>query len=286
MTYRQLHTYGAGVLEKAGIDEAGLDAAILLEYICNTDRNTLLAHGEMEISEDTEQLYKNVIEKRSARIPLQHITGEQEFMGLRFKINGSTLIPRQDTEFVTEEAMKSLKDGMRLLDICTGSGCILLSLLKYSNECEGIGLDISKEALELARENAGLLGIKNAAFYESDLYDALETMDSENQSYRRFDMIISNPPYIESGEIPKLMPEVRDYEPVSALDGGEDGLYFYRKIVEKADRYLKRGGQIFFETGYNQGMAVKSILEKAGFTDIRVVKDYSGLDRVVCARRD
>ena len=277
MTYRQLYEYGVAELEKANIAEAKLDARLLLEYICHTDRNMLLVHGDSDRSSLEEQFYKMTIEKRAAHVPLQHITGEQEFMGLTFKVNEHTLIPRQDTEFLVEEAMRHLSDGMSILDMCTGSGCILLSLLKYSNECEGIGVDISPKALEVARENSTQLGIK-AEFIEGDLFSPLEKKEI-------FDIIVSNPPYIETAVIDTLMPEVRDYEPLSALDGMEDGLYFYRKIVNEAVDYMKAGGWLFFEIGYNQGEAVKNLMQENGFLEVEVLQDYSGLDRVVYGKK-
>ncbi len=280
MTYRDLYKYGMDCLEKSGIDEAALDARILLEYICHTDRNELLVHGDSERSDMEEQFYKMVIDKRSMRIPLQHITGKQEFMGLEFKVNEYTLIPRQDTEILVEEAMRHLSDGMRILDMCTGSGCILLSLLKYSNECEGIGIDISSKALDVARENSLRLAIE-AQFLCGDLFEPLADFVSDKTNDRLFDMIVSNPPYIETAVIEELMPEVREHEPISALDGMEDGLYFYRKIVDKAKDYIRKGGYLFFEIGYNQGEAVSRLMNDAGFSHVKIIKDYAGLDRVV-----
>ena len=268
--------------QAAGIEEAKLDARLLLEYICHTDRNALLVHGDMERNAMEEQFYKMVIEKRAKRIPLQHITGEQEFMGLTFRVNENTLIPRQDTEVLVEEALRELSDGMRILDVCTGSGCILLSLMKYSNECEGIGLDISAKALEVAKENARLLNVQNVDFVESDLFEALENEKVNVGKDRFFDIIISNPPYIESAVIETLMPEVKDHEPMLALDGKEDGLFFYRKIVDKAPEYIRKGGKLLFEIGYNQGEAVRQLMLDKGFTKVEVIKDFAGLDRVVC----
>lgn len=280
MTYRELYEYGAKELKKAGIAEAELDARLLLEYVCRTDRNALLVYGESERTPIEEEFYRKAIEKRGGRMPLQHITGEQEFMGIAFRVNEHVLIPRQDTEMLVEEAMRYLWDGMRILDMCTGSGCILLSLLKYSNECEGIGVDISEDALAVARENAKRLNI-SAAFLEGDLFEPLETFVSDKTNDRLFDMIISNPPYIESGTILSLMPEVKDHEPIIALDGGSDGLYFYRKIIEKAPSYLRKGAMVFFEIGYNQAEAVSLALRDGGFEQIEVIKDYAGHDRVI-----
>lgn len=274
MTYRELYNYGVEQLSAVGIEEAALDARLLLEYICHTDRNTLLVHGDSQRNAMEEEFYKAVIAKRAERIPLQHITGEQEFMGLSFRVNEHTLIPRQDTEILVEEAMRHLHDGMRILDMCTGSGCILLSLLKYSNECEGVGVDISAQALEVAGENATRLGLK-ADFIQSDLFEQVQG---------RFDMLVSNPPYIATKEIETLMPEVREHEPMQALDGMEDGLYFYRKIVEKSTDYLYNGARLYFEIGYDQGEAVSGLMRDKGFQDVKVIKDYAGLDRVVVGK--
>lgn len=271
MTYRELYEYGVAKLMEADIEEAKLDARLLLEYICHTDRNALLVHGDSKRNEIEEEFYKTVIGKRAQRIPLQHITGEQEFMGLTFKVNEHTLIPRQDTEILVEEAMRHLHDGMDILDMCTGSGCILLSLLKYSNECRGTGIDISQDALEVARENAQMLGLE-AEWIQSDLFEKVSGS---------FDMLVSNPPYIATKEIETLMPEVREHEPIQALDGYEDGLFFYREIIAKASEYLRNGARVFFEIGYDQGEAVSNLLIKHGFQEVKVVKDYAGLDRVV-----
>lgn len=284
MTYRQLYEFGAQALAQAGIAEAGLDARLLLEYICHTDRNTLLLYGDGERSSLEEQFYREVIARRAARMPLQYITGEQEFMGLSFRVNAHTLIPRQDTEVLVEEAMRYLSDGMRILDLCTGSGCILLSLLRYSNRCTGVGIDISPGALAVAKENAARLGLE-AAFLEGDLFAPLEEYFSgAAEEDRLFDIIISNPPYIETAVIGTLMPEVRAYEPLQALDGREDGLFFYRAILKQAGDYMRKGGWIFFEIGCNQGNAVRALLEESGFADAAIVQDYAGLDRIAMAR--
>lgn len=285
MTYGELYEYGKRTLEAAGVAEAALDARLLLEYICHTDRNELIVHADRCRSGMEEQFYRTVIEKRAERVPLQHITGEQEFMGLSFRVNEHTLIPRQDTEILVEEAMRHLVDGMRILDMCTGSGCILLSLLKYSNECEGIGVDISEKALEVARENAARLQL-SAAFLAGDLFAPLESLEAERtvRGGRHgvlFDMIVANPPYIETGVIAALMPEVRAHEPLAALDGGEDGLSFYRRITTQAPAYMQRGAYLFFEIGCGQAQAVTALMQETGFGGIEVLRDYAGLDRVV-----
>ena len=281
MTYGELYEYGKRTLEAAGVAEAALDARLLLEYICHTDRNELIVHADRNRSGMEEQFYRMVIEKRASRIPLQHITGEQEFMGLSFQVNEHVLIPRQDTEILVEEAMRHLGDGMRILDLCTGSGCILLSLLKYSNECEGVGIDISEEALKTARENAEKLGL-DAVFLAGDLFGPLADFVSERTPDRLFDMVVSNPPYIETAVIDTLMPEVRDHEPFCALDGGADGLQFYRRILAEAPAHMRRGAVLLFEIGCGQGEAVARLMQEAGFVQVEVLQDYAGLDRVVC----
>ena len=275
MNYKDSYDWGRRILEAAGIQEADWDARLLLETICGTDRNTLLVHGERPLSREEESKYQDWIQKRAQHIPLQHLTGEQEFMGLTFLVNEHVLIPRQDTEILVEEVMREMTDGSRILDMCTGSGCILLSLLHYSNDCLGTGADLSREALAVARENARRLGIQ-ACFLCSDLFDKIED---------KYDIIVSNPPYIQTGVIGGLMDEVRLHEPLSALDGGEDGLVFYRKILEGCGKHLVRGGSLYFEIGYDQGEAVKGLMEKYGFSLVRVVKDFAGLDRVVSGLR-
>lgn len=274
MNYTEAFLMGMQKLKEAEIGEAQLDARLLLEEVCGTDHNTLLCHGDREVSEAEEEQYRKALEQRAVHVPLQHLLGYQEFMGLRFQVNEYVLIPRQDTEILVEEAMRYLHDGMRILDLCTGSGCILLSLLHYSNDCEGVGVDISKEALQVAAQNAELLGIR-ADFLKSDLYEKVTG---------KFDLLVSNPPYIERKVIPTLMEEVREYDPYIALDGGEDGLDFYRRIIGGAQDYLKRGGQILMEIGSGQAKAVSELLREAGFKEIDVCRDFAGLDRVVSGR--
>ena len=273
MEYVVVYKEGAARLRDSGVREAELDARLLLEYVCHTDRNTLLAHPEREVSEEERAKFLTLIERREKREPLQYITKEQEFMGLTFETSVNTLIPRQDTECLVEEAMKNLHDGMAILDVCCGTGCILLSLLHYSNDCTGVGVDIDANAVSLAKKNAKNLGI-DATFTVSDLFESVEGT---------FDLITSNPPYIPTKVIETLDPEVKDYEPMAALDGGEDGLMFYRLIAAKAKQYLKRGGMIFFEIGYDQGEDVSEIMKENGYRHIEVKKDLAGLDRIVSA---
>lgn len=276
MTYAEVYERGRAALAAAGIEEAAWDARLLLEHVCGTDRNTLLVHGDRPMEGDETRRYEELLAKRAARIPLQHLTGKQDFMGLTFKVNEHVLIPRQDTEILVEEILKELHDGANVLDMCTGSGCILISLLHYSNGCRGVGVDISREALEIAAANAGEL-LKDRenteiTFIESNLFEGVTG---------QFEMIVSNPPYIRTKVIDTLMPEVKDYEPRQALDGAEDGLFFYRRIVEESKKHLTGGGMLYFEIGYDQAAEVRELMEKAGFWDVRVAKDYAGQDRVV-----
>lgn len=276
MTYRECYEQGCRTLQAAGIEEAALDARLLLEAVCGTDRNDLLVHGEQPVAPEAEEKYLNWIRQRAEHIPLQQLTGEQDFMGLTFNVNEHVLIPRQDTEILVEEVLKELHDGMRVLDMCTGSGCILLSLLHYSNDCEGLGVDLSAEALEVAGRNVLKVltpeKTEHAHFLQSDLFEKVEG---------KFEIIVSNPPYIASAEVEKLMPEVRDHEPRMALDGTEDGLYFYRRIIEEAGKHLVSSGMLFFEIGYDQGQEVSELMREHGYREVQVVQDYAGLDRVV-----
>ena len=279
MTYREAYLYGKNQLAKAGVPEADLDARLLLEYICDTDRNTLYSHPEREVCEDLYSQYCDIIEKRAARIPLQHLTGTQEFMGLPFIVNDQVLIPRQDTENLVEEILRESRDDYRILDLCTGSGCILLSLLKFSNRSTGIGADLSPEALKVAELNAGKLNLASRVrWIQGDLYENLHAGET-------FDLIVSNPPYIATKTVEELAPEVRDHEPRLALDGGEDGLFFYRRIIEKAPEFLTRGGSLWFEIGYDEQTAVTELMEKGGFTDVKAIQDYQGNPRVVCGKK-
>lgn len=276
MTYRECYEQGCRTLQAAGIEEATLDARLLLEAVCGTDRNDLLVHGEQPVMPQAEEKYLHWIRQRAEHIPLQQLTGEQDFMGLTFSVNEHVLIPRQDTEILVEEVLKELHDRMRILDMCTGSGCILLSLLHYSNDCEGLGVDLSAEALEVAGRNVLKVltpeKAEHAHFLQSDLFEKVEG---------KFEIIVSNPPYIASAEVEKLMPEVRDHEPRMALDGTEDGLHFYRRIIKEAGKHLVNSGMLFFEIGYDQGQAVSELMRAGGYREVQAVQDYAGLDRVV-----
>ncbi|MBR6380576.1 MAG: peptide chain release factor N(5)-glutamine methyltransferase [Lachnospiraceae bacterium] len=280
MRLDSLHGKIRELLEGGGVPDSRTDAMILLREIAGIEAAQLLAYPEREVEQSVAQQVLNLAERRAGRIPLQILLGRTDFMGLSFRVREQVLIPRPDTEILVEEALKDVKDGDRILDLCTGTGCILISLLHYSNECLGTGTDISREALALAGENADLLPEEKRSsvrFLEGDLFDALE-------SGEKYDIIVSNPPYIARGEIPGLMPEVREFDPVCALDGGEDGMDFYRRIAAGAGAFLTPGGKLFLEIGCDQAQAVTDELEAAGFCEIRVTRDYGGNDRVVSAK--
>ncbi len=258
----------------AGIPEPESNATLLLEHFLGITRHDLLVKGDRELSDEEAEVITAAEKRRLNREPLQYIIGTTCFMGLDFSVDSRVLIPRPDTEILVEEALKELNDGSRILDICTGSGCILISLLKYSNDCTGIGTDISADALKVAKGNAAdILGEENKAeFICGDLFDAVEG---------KYEMIVSNPPYIPTEVVKTLMPEVKDFEPMGALDGTESGLYFYEKIIPEAKNYLTVGGQLLLEIGYDQGEAVENMMKKEGYIETKIIKDYAGLDRVV-----
>ena len=280
MKYEEARKWAEEILMQAEVPDAGLDAWYLLEYAIasvekrQTGRGWYLMNRDTAMEEKTFRYYTELVRKRCTRIPLQHLTGEQEFFGYTFSVNEQVLIPRQDTEILVEEALKRAKEGMALLDMCTGSGCILISILKNVQKVRGTGVDLSAAALEVARENAQKLQTE-AEFIQSDLFEQVEG---------KYDMLVSNPPYIQTQVIEELMPEVREHEPRLALDGMADGLYYYRSILSQCREYLNPGADLLFEIGADQGEAVSGLLLKAGFTGIQVVKDLAGLDRVVLGK--
>jgi release factor glutamine methyltransferase len=273
-TYKQLLQTGRELLKQQGIADADVDAWYLLAHVYKMNRTDLLLKGDLSVDEQAGQQYLELIHQRAAHIPLQHILGSQEFMGLEFEVNGDVLIPRQDTETLVEEVLKYSEDKS-VLDMCTGSGCIIISLAKLGKLRHAVGVDLSEKALAVAAGNAEKHMVK-VELLQSDLFDRVKGS---------FDIIVSNPPYIPSGDIEDLMPEVRNFEPRIALDGSNDGLEFYRCISKEAKKHLNPDGLIFYEIGYNQGEAVKLILTEEGYTDVIIKKDLSGLDRIVTARR-
>ena len=343
--------YGKKILKNAGIVEADLDAWYLFEqsfgisraqyFLCARENivgstaqkiavqeqhGDLLESGNaLECAElwlkEKLSAYENALKKRAARIPLQQIIGQQEFMGLSFFVNEHVLIPRQDTETLVELVLQEQKDkDISILDMCTGSGCIAVSLKKLGGYAHVEGADISEESLKVAKRNseeilenndvnndavssrteqiqnctnltnnqnkqdnseermvseASKLSQAGVTFRHSDMFSAFPETEP-------FDVIVSNPPYIPSAVIEELEPEVRDHEPRGALDGTADGLYFYRILAEECAKHLTPGGHVYFEIGYDQGAAVKELLDIHGFKDTRVIQDLTGKDRVVC----
>ena len=340
MTLRSSLRQGEEILALAGIEEAGLDAWLLLEHTTGVDRARYYADPDIQISGEQQARFCELIRQRASHIPLQFLTGEAWFCGLRFKVNEHVLIPRQDTETLVEEALKLLPaeksnrenragkkavtdlnsdihdevsdTSVRVLDMCTGSGCIIVSLKSFRPDIEAVGADLSEQALKVARENAAA-NHTDVYFVLSDMFQAFDrckvpvspvretnsltdadvefrgrqTADNggSTEGSQCFDLILSNPPYIRSDVIPTLMDEVKLHEPHIALDGGADGLEFYRILVRDSGRYLKKGGHLAMEIGYDQGGSVSDLLTQAGFTDVRIVKDLAGMDRVAVGSR-
>lgn len=314
-TWQEVLDEGVRVLSQAGIEEAQLDAWYLFSESFPIDRVHFLMDRNRpmhrEIFEKGWPLFAERIEKRASRIPLQHILGSQEFMGLSFRVNEHVLIPRQDTETLVEEVLRDCPDrNADILDMCTGSGCIGLSLAVLGRYRSVTAADVSEDALRVAAGNAKRLFLiqKDVVRAESKNFPGLPLRteltvwagknreNAETRQFRlvrsdlfsefaaeRYDVIVSNPPYIPSGEVEKLEPEVREHEPRLALDGSADGLHFYRILAEECRKHLKKGGRVYFEIGCEQASAVTELLAQQGYTKIQVVKDAPGLDRVVKA---
>ena len=274
MIYQEAMEWGSRVLGQAGVLEAKLDAWLLLETVCKINRTFYYSHMKEAMTLEQQSEYEIAVRKRAERIPLQYITGEQEFMGLNFKVNSNVLVPRQDTETLVEEALKICQPGMKILDLGTGSGCIVISLMKNAHGMTATGSDISKQALLVAKENARLHEVE-IEWVRSNLYENISG---------RFDLIVSNPPYIPQEDILGLMPEVRDFEPVGALDGGVDGLDFYRQIIAQGKDYLNKDGYLYLEIGYDQGPAVTNMMCAAGYREVAVIRDLAHQERVVKGR--
>ena len=276
---REVYTEGKNRLQKAGVQSYEFDARQLLFFVFSIDANQYLLNQSMPFGEEEEKKvnsYFEAIQKRSEKIPLQYITGEQNFCGLDFYVNENVLIPRLDTEVLVEKILEYEEPGQRVMDMCTGSGCIAITLQKLGG-FQVMAVDISEEALTLARKNAQ----RNQAqvtFFQSNMFEQLSNTS-------KVDVIVSNPPYIESKVVDELDDEVKKYEPRLALDGMEDGLHFYRILAREGKRFLNEGGRLYVEIGFDQAEAVKEIFGVQGFLDIQVYKDLAGLDRVVAMHR-
>jgi len=271
MTFEEAWSHGKQVLQSVGILDYELDSWYLLEYLFKIDKSWYYLHSSEKMPEEKVQEYELLLKKRSERVPLQYITGSQEFMGLNFKVNSHVLIPRQDTETLVEEAVKRLEPDMEVLDLCTGSGCVIISIMKQK-KIIGTASDISKQALLIAKENAKSNQVE-VNLVRSDLFQNITG---------KYDMIVANPPYIPTEEIAGLMPEVRIFEPIDALDGKEDGMYFYHRIVQESRKFLKSNGYLCLEIGHDQGGRVAFLMEENGYRNVKVVKDLARNNRVVC----
>jgi len=279
MILKELLNKSIEKLNNAGIEASTHEAGVILCHAIKVNRAFLYAHPERVLNEEEVRSVLDIIEKRCQRIPLQQLLGVQEFMSLPFKVNGNVLIPRQDTEILVETVIshcQKVPGSKRIADMGTGSGAIAVSLARYITDAQVTAVDISEKALSIARENAAQNNVQDKiTFVRSDLY---ENLGNE----KVYDVIVSNPPYIPTEDIKGLEPEVKNYEPMLALDGGTDGLDFYRKITEGAKEILGENGFIAYEVGIYQAASVANILNKNGFSDIRIIKDLSGLERVVC----
>ncbi len=327
MTYRDMLKHGEAVLQEAGVVDYKLDAWYLFEAATGLSKQLYFMEMTTEATDRIEAKYNKLLKRRTNREPLQYILGSQVFMGLDFEVNEHVLIPRQDTENLVEEVNKIIKQmktdrcidsdasantdsendsniyrnqkaGARadidILDMCTGSGCIIISLVAMNEGVYGTAVDLSSEAISVARRNAMNNSVTDRVeFYVGDLFDGI-TEHKEQKVVRAglsctkygparqtFDIIVSNPPYIPTAEIAKLMPEVGDFEPMMALDGDEDGLRFYRQIAADAPDFLKDGGYLIVEIGFDQGQDVRDIFLENNFADVRVIKDYQDNDRIV-----
>ncbi len=287
MILKEALKQGVIQLKKNNIQSPELKARLLLQHKLNVTREYLIINDTMQIEERTEKQYFEAIQEIIQGKPLQHITNKQEFMGMTFFVNEDVLIPRPDTENLVEEVINLIKkdrkeknkeEKVRILDLCTGSGAIAVSIAKYVEECKIIAIDISQKALKVAKTNAKINDTEEKIeFMQSDLFKNL------NEKIHKFDIIVSNPPYIETETIKKLDIEVQK-EPLIALDGGIDGLDFYRKIIENSGKFLNKNGYLCFEIGYNQKQRVIEILEKYKFKEIYCKKDIGDNDRVIISK--
>lgn len=273
VVYRELLEEGKHILAQAEIVDAECDAWLLLEHVSGMNRAQFFLHQQDTVPDELEADYRGMLRKRAEHIPLQHLTGTQEFMGLEFQVSPDVLIPRQDTELLVEKLLPHVQ-GKRVLDVCTGSGCIAISLAVLGKPEQMDAVDLSEKALIQAGKNAKRLGA-DVSFYRSDMLDEING---------RYDVIVSNPPYIASDVVDELMLEVQEHEPRMALDGGADGLDFYRRLLAQAPERLLSGGLLAVEIGYDQRESVMELFREQGFTDVYCDRDLCGNDRVVMGR--
>lgn len=299
LALKELIRIGEKQLADAGVADAAIDARELYCYMMGYDRVALMMHWQEVLQDNQCEAYFELIEKRASRTPLQHITGEQEFMGLDFWVSDKVLIPRQDTETMVEDALELIekgslrgsayaegrhRGGIDVLDLCCGSGAIGISIAAKCERAKVSCSDLSSEALEIARKNAERNKCRGIKFIESDMFESKAFHGAFGS--KTFDLIISNPPYIESKVIEELEPEVREHEPMMALDGGEDGLSFYRIIAAQAAEHLAKDGVLMLEIGCNQRESVKQLLKDTeAYEKIIGLTDLAGRDRIVVATK-
>lgn len=309
MTLEELYKQGTEMLKKADIENPSVDAFYLLEYAAGLNKTRYLMFKDQPVSQQNIRQYTELIERRMRRIPYQYITGRADFAGLVFEVNPSVLIPRLDTEVLFEQALKCLGPRAYVLDLCTGSGALGIALKRYRPDIHMVISDISEDALEVAERNIAHNHLETAQklnradspedlecgydlnfgirIIRSDLFDRMSAVDDGGACYTgRFDVIVSNPPYVTEEEYKDLMPEVKDHEPKLALTAGADGLDVYRRIASDAPDFLKDGGVLLLEIGCSQAEAVSELLKEHQFTEIRVVKDLAELDRVIICKKE
>ncbi len=270
-------------LLKKGIESARINAELLLADVLDCKRLDLYLKFDQPLSEKEKSIYREYIARRGKREPLQYILGEVEFFGVKLKVNNSVLIPRPETELLVEYILNNTKKAkeVRVLDIGCGSGNISIALAKNLPNAKVTGIDISAKAIELAKENAIINGVRNNIdFVEADIMNELPSNVIIN-----YDLIVSNPPYVSTKEFENLQPEIKEYEPEIAVTDFEDGLKFYRRISEKAKELLKENGKVYFELAEGQSKDVSKILERHGFENILIKKDYNGIDRIISGER-
>jgi release factor glutamine methyltransferase len=285
-------------LEESGLEDAVREAETIIVHCLETDRTTFFRDNPI-ISENVLEKVDAFLGRRSKREPLQYILGYVDFLGMRIKVGKGVLIPRPETELLAEEAIKVIRSQklnppsppfakggngrVTILDLCTGSGCLALALAKEFPDDKVYGTDISEVAIEYAEKNAEINGIKNVTFLKGSLFEPLREPFTVHHSLFTFDLIISNPPYIKRDDVMTLQPEIKDWEPVEALNGGEDGLNYYRLIIPESRNYLKDSRCLILELGISQTDAVREVAEHAGFKDISFRKDYAGIERMMVA---
>ena len=260
--------------------DAAIDSELLALHVLGCTRLERILNADLQVKEEDLALYMYYIKKRCQGIPLQYITKEQEFMGLPFYVDPYVLIPRQDTETLVEVIIEKSKQTPfnRIIEIGVGSGCISISLAKYLKGVTITGIDISKNALKIAEKNARINKV------EKDIQWVHGNLLKDYKSDQKVDLIVSNPPYIKTEDYHKLDPDIKKHEPIIALEAGQDGLDFYRRITTQARHYLAKGGMLAYEIGYDQGQAVMDLLNKHGFVDLELIKDLAHKDRVVLGR--